>query len=519
MNIIVMDISKGLKEPIVRTEEAEGEVEVPKTQEELLCYWLRSIQSKMDHPNHQTTLFFTHKDEIQAADKEVHIEEFKKNVLSIIEKNNLPKVLKENIHVVDSKGGNEEDFRHYRQQLFLVIQKQTMKLAEDDTKSWGAPMPVKWLQLEADIIKARETGSPGYMKLDELKELSQNYDMSDSELESFLLFHHTIGDFVYFPEEGLKDIVITNPQWLIDVLKVLIAPRTFVDLQSPEITSELLTGIVRRSVLEELWKRNVSHVQFIVDLLFKFDLMVPLPPQAQSGDNRFLIPSMLPTKRDQFSSSMTRIYTANYFTKFKHLLYIGAFSRLVAECCKKWAVKEDDNLSYGFASFEVKGLVLTLYLRHGSIIEVSLWCEPSELKENPQSLLTDVAAFVHEKFVACKMDRSNLCKVLCPAWEPGETTHLKTPAVSLIEGDGKLSFQRERRVCLCHGTGIETRVCVCVYVCVRLYLVTVCLSVYLLSPYLSLNLLSSFFLTPLKFEELSLIDKNQRTENTTSSSV
>ena len=57
--------------------------------------------------------------------------------------------------------------------------------------------------------------------------------MDDSEVEYFLQFHHSLGDFIYCPPSEGERCIITNPQWLVDrfeeLVSTLLSPKLNVD--------------------------------------------------------------------------------------------------------------------------------------------------------------------------------------------------------------------------------------------------------------------------------------------------
>ena len=69
--------------------------------------------------------------------------------------------------------------------------------------------PVKWLKLEADMKERAKKENMEYLHLSTVKELASLYSMNNTDLQAFLQFHHTMRDFVYYPE--LPEVVILQP--------------------------------------------------------------------------------------------------------------------------------------------------------------------------------------------------------------------------------------------------------------------------------------------------------------------
>ncbi len=293
INIIVMDISKGLKDPIADSSPAGSKVGMPTSQEDMLCYWLRNIQMKAEIQGQQlnnVVLILTHTDMIPAED----IADFRRSLLCTIQDNILPTIPQNKIFVVDSQE-EKENFGNIQECLFQMIKEQKVGVMyQKDTNSWGAPRPVRWLNLEADIYRTQSVTGAKYLQLEDVMKLAKVYHMNEAEVQSFLQFQHTMGDFVYFSDEGLKETVITHPQWLIDSLKVIITPESFLKkASSRDIAEMLLKGRVDHNALDQIWLNTDVH--FLMELLQKFDLVVDMN-SVVGQPQHFLVPSMLPHK-------------------------------------------------------------------------------------------------------------------------------------------------------------------------------------------------------------------------------
>ena len=210
----------------------------------------------------------THTDLIVAEKPSQYIETYIKNVRDTVEgKPYVAYITKENIFLVDNKTGPNHRFNDVRRELFDSIIKQP---------TTGMERPLRWLKLEADVLeKANYEGQP-YLHISKVNELASALVMDDHEVESFLKFHHVLGNLVYYKEPKLKDFIITNPQWLLDMFKTLITPHEFFKRRQlqPDILQQLKKGTVSEKTLQVLWKGN--DIQFLTNLMIKFDLILPL---------------------------------------------------------------------------------------------------------------------------------------------------------------------------------------------------------------------------------------------------
>ena len=235
----------------------------------------------------QTALVLTHKDLIQTnhgETEEHYIEKYVKQVIKVLKKHGLCSYLpRERIFVTDNKTGEEEKFEHLRGKLFHMMNEVYVKIEEaekEERKAWGLPRPLRWLLL-SKMIHDKNKGIK-FVKREEITEIAAGFAFEDAEIEGFLRFQHTMGEFVYYPEETLREYVITDPQWLVDIFKMLIVPEEFVKKKKVrrEESAKLLNGKVTTKILKKLWAGN--DVLFLTKLLTKFKLILPLKSEGNT---------------------------------------------------------------------------------------------------------------------------------------------------------------------------------------------------------------------------------------------
>ncbi len=428
LNIVVLDMSKGLKESL--KEKAEGLAEgIPTTQEEFLWYWLKTIDAKARKQHTTATVFLvlTHKDLIPSSNLQEYTAEYTKKIMGAIEKLHVFNAIHvASIHSVDNKGGTETEFSHLRNELVKVIQHQTMKFNNTHQKIWGLETPLRWMRLEADLINqldSDKTKNMEYIPREHVENIAAAYGIKDDELESCLSFYHTMGDFVYYREGNLNQVIILDPQWLVDMFKVLITPAEFANRRDmrEDIATLLKNGTVTEKSLHKFWPG--SDVNFLTELLMKFNLILPLIG-TETEERRFLIPCMMPRKEVKVDKlepfiRMTKAFEAESQTTFKELFPIGTFSKLIAEASQTWSICEDDHLSFHYASFEIEdGVRLVLTHPHGSRIQASMWFFPSH--GHPLKIILDTRAKLQLKISICDIPQSEEFQLLCPHWTPEE---------------------------------------------------------------------------------------------------
>ena len=360
VNIIVIDITKELyvsKKDVPET----SENVMPKTPAEFLRYWLNPIHTKALQKNlsPNIVLVLTHKDMIHSSDHQIYIESYITKLRESIDEVYSTYISEKSICIVDN---THDDFNSLRDKLFKMITEQ---------KSWGIERPTKWLGLEAAILDKAKEDTARYLKLSTVKEIASSNGILDSELERFLEFHHMMGGLFCQSDDALRNYVITDPQWLVDMLKTLIIPHEFLDKRplEPVILKRLKQGVVSRETLQVLWKDN--DVDFLVELLKKFNLILSSYPPG-STEKIFIIPCMLPQQnlnmyeRDPFNK-MTMIYNAFHSVLRSEGVPVGTYHKLLCHCANAtdWKLC-DDHFTYTDSSFEIQEgvrLVMTLMTR------------------------------------------------------------------------------------------------------------------------------------------------------------
>ena len=424
--LIMMDISLDLDIPLEQNSNAKEKYGIPKTPAQILCYWLNALHvlaiEKRREPNIAVVL--THKDLIEADDAKKYIDSYIEDLFQCIEgKPYAHHIKEENVFVVDNREGTDDELQYVRNKLFTQMTQQD---------SWGKERPTRWLKLEADILdKAKEIGQ-SYLHISIVKNLASALAMSKHELESFLRFHHDLGDLIYYPDKNLSDIVVTNPQWLLDMFKCLITPHEFLQEREmePKILKELECAIVSEESLKVVWKGN--DVEFLKDVMIKFNLMLPLGSEEMA--KQYLIPCMLPSQEvrvdgpDPFPD-MELIYDNTLVPVHSDTMPVGAIHKLLSLCSKTtgWTVCADDHLSYTQALIEIHhGVRMELKLRKNNSIDVSIWSSRKKLDDGYISInaARDLLVRTHRTVDKCTkvsgLIQKGDFKMLCPHWSPGE---------------------------------------------------------------------------------------------------
>ena len=346
--LIVMDITKGLHQLIGGNFEL-GYLNSPA---EVLHYWLNLFHS--DAANHNRTpniaIVLTHTDKVK-GNKKVYIDDYKKEIMEMIKGKPYDDYIDmTKIYAVSNATGTDSDFDDLRDKLLQHLIQQ---------RTWGYNMPINWLKLKHDIITRADGKGAHYLYLNEIWELGEKVMMGTNDIESFLERQTTLGDFLCFP--GLRDLVITEPAWLIQKCRDLISTHKFIDQRkelSKIIRESLKKGHITENGLKQLWQND--GVIFLIKLMEKFDLLIDVSDHLE---RKYIIPCMLGSK---------------FYKDVPYKALIRSFPQFVSKCSKEKNWKLDgnqDHLSYTNATFDI-GDNVKLSLSLSQLVQVQtnfLW--------------------------------------------------------------------------------------------------------------------------------------------------
>eukprot|EP00937_MAST-01D_sp_MAST-1D-sp2_P007009 g7009.t1 len=208
------------------------------------------------------------------------------------------------------------------------------------------PIPRTWLRVFDELTRlSSEDGDPArrYVSRGKVKELALHFDVSqgtvEPEVDAMLALFHNMGQFVHYNDADLRELVVLNPQWLLDVMSRIIrvhdttrnralyastpdvieCHRKVVDAkcekefprQWPEFVGASLSeheqhisGVLDRRIAAMLWEAETEDsttitTELLLAFMQKFDLLV----QVQSGEVcKYLVPSLLPPRPDAHGS-------------------------------------------------------------------------------------------------------------------------------------------------------------------------------------------------------------------------
>jgi GTPase SAR1 family protein len=212
-------------------------------------------------------------------------------------------------------------------------------------------VPCSWLTVFDKLTQhAKAMGDGAARPIISRKEVRQHAidsgitaEDADEQVDAMLKLFHELGQFIYFPDSELRDLVILDPQWLIDAVSRIIriydtewnrkkygagaeaVIKSHSDVRDSRAKLkhptqwEMLThtGILGDALAAKLWSSITEAEGALVTadmlhyLLAKFGLTVPLRGTSDGGGAEaisFLVPSLLPPARTTSDAKWTSCF-------------------------------------------------------------------------------------------------------------------------------------------------------------------------------------------------------------------
>ncbi|XP_078679687.1 uncharacterized protein LOC144915298 isoform X2 [Branchiostoma floridae x Branchiostoma belcheri] len=154
-----------------------------------------------------------------------------------------------------------------------------------DEPYMGERIPQVWLSFEQSVIKDRKQQS--VLPWEVVAKHASGAGIFDrSELNQAVQFLHDLGTLQHFDNEYLKDRVVINPQWIVDVMACVVSVHT----------TAIKEGRFDHKDVSLVWKDYpVDLHNWLLRLTEEFDLTFPLPDQPVN-----VVPCLLPDKEAQY---------------------------------------------------------------------------------------------------------------------------------------------------------------------------------------------------------------------------
>ena len=161
-------------------------------------------------------------------------------------------------------------------------------------------IPIKWLKFEKALHALKEKEHK-YISLATAKHIAStecNINQ-EKEFETLINYLHDLRSLIHFDDTPeLSELVVLDPQWLIDVFKNVITvkpydsgEKKFVDLWC-KLERE---GVLDERLLAHMWGtlyKNRKTYESLIGIMEKFCLLCPWPSESPTNKS-YLVPSML----------------------------------------------------------------------------------------------------------------------------------------------------------------------------------------------------------------------------------
>ncbi|KAL3889179.1 hypothetical protein ACJMK2_001530 [Sinanodonta woodiana] len=335
---------------------------------EMMEIWLNMIHScaPSSHPgNPPVILIGTHVDKIPEKNRQKVIDEYFMKLRQMLKSKPLVLHLMDDI-AIDNTLESDPSLEKLKRRIFELASQQP---------HWGEEKPARWLPLEQAIMTMRDSDvKVAPLSLIEEINRSSSVKIEDrGELELFLNFQHDIGTILYFNADGLRENIVLNPQWMINVFRSLITAKTFIK-QHPTITEEWFefeeTGKLTHKLIDAIWTKEKpdfhDNKEYLLLVMEKLNIIAKPMSYTMDGESvkkedYYLAPCILrqETPREIIcpeSDPNEKSTSALCFVSKEKCLPPPIFHRLVGACLTHWPIakQDEENLIYcGCCLFDI----------------------------------------------------------------------------------------------------------------------------------------------------------------------
>ena len=248
-------------------------------------------------------------------------------------------------------------------------------------------IPIKWLKFEKTLQVAKKRGHK-CISLEEAKEIAKACDINeDKEIETLMDYLHDLRSLIHFRDNAdLNNLVVLDPQWLVDVFKRVITVKPYDPYDRKE--ENFLTlwckleeeGILDDELLAHVWgplfdKEDEQTFQILIEIMKKFSLLCPWPLGGEKKS--YLVPSMLRSHPPEEALKLVKkAKVPPLFVKFLNgQVPPDLFPRLVVQFCQ-WVKDECKILEQPKLFHEFARLITSkdgdsvILICHSSVVEV-----------------------------------------------------------------------------------------------------------------------------------------------------
>ncbi|XP_071155165.1 uncharacterized protein [Mytilus edulis] len=244
-----------------------------------LKHWVNSIltfcrRTKEGFP--RILFVATHKDLIAKEEVEMQRQHLIKSIHELFESHKGCNHLEyQELLFVDARDSSDPDIALLRERL---IQRAI------EHPQWGEDMPTAWVPLELELSQEVENGSNiiSRAQLEALNAQNRSFTLTTKQLESFLKIQHSLGKLIYFDDINLRNFIIINPVYMIEILRSIVTNEQFWPRGEAFAKVHLSLrkeGMIEKKTIYDIWEQDeFRHIlpfkEFMLDILVHLDIIV-----------------------------------------------------------------------------------------------------------------------------------------------------------------------------------------------------------------------------------------------------
>ena len=203
-------------------------------------------------------------------------------------------------------------------------------------------IPIKWLNFEKELqAEKKKLKRNKCISLESAKDIASKVCKidDDKEFETLMNYLHDLRSLIHFDDTAvLNELVVLDPQWLVDVFKKVITIKPY-DHEEEKFEDQWCKlereGILNEELLLHMWDPlfdSKETYQNLIGIMEKFSLMCPWPSDSSSSKS-YLVPSMLKSHPPEEALKLVKsAKIPSLFVKFTNgQVPPDLFSRLVVQ--------------------------------------------------------------------------------------------------------------------------------------------------------------------------------------------
>ena len=185
----------------------------------------------------------------------------------------------------------------------------------------GEHIPEVWLKFENKIKKEKEKNE-NILSYRQVSAFAEECGINQaSEILDSVRFLNDLGSLQYFEINGLKDKVVINPQWIVDIVSCVVSVKN----------TPIVDGRLEYEDLPKIFhKYDSSLYSWILKLTEEFDLTFPVIKNNNKTPSMNIIPCLLPDIEPNLNLSFDNNSNINNLVKTKEFKVIYTFDYLPA---------------------------------------------------------------------------------------------------------------------------------------------------------------------------------------------